>query len=148
MIMQIDTKNISGKTIEIKLETAYRFWDLDFAGMDYSNNENIITTVIEPEQVIKSDSTDQKQSLLNGDAQYVHLVNNEYVSFKYAVSQPSGDSEASWFLVSGGYYHSLDHITGKPNYNELYKFKKPGYFDEFSRAKYKEVEDIAAILKE
>jgi hypothetical protein len=148
MIMQIDTKSISGKTIEIKLETAYRFWDLDFAGIDYSNNENLTTTVLEPEQVIKSDSTDQKQTLLNNDAQYVHLINDEYVSFKYAVSQPAGDAEASYFLISGGYYHSLDHITGKPDYNQLYKFKKQGYFDEFSRAKYKEVEDVAAILKE
>src|SRR6266542_564810 len=31
MIMQINTKDISGDKIELKLETAYRFWDLDFA---------------------------------------------------------------------------------------------------------------------
>src|SRR5438552_3630737 len=55
MIMDIDTKEIPGNTIELKLETAYRFWDLDFAGIDYSNDPNFTTAIIEPAEAIKSD---------------------------------------------------------------------------------------------
>lgn len=146
MIMQIDTKNISGDKIELKLETAYRFWDLDFAAIDYTNNQNFITTVIEPAEAIKSGSTNEKQTLLNSDKEYVHLVNDESISFKYQIPA-SQTATASYFLVSGGYYHSLEQITGKANYNELIKFKKPGAFDKFSREKYKEAQDVAAVMQ-
>jgi len=147
MIMQVDIKNIPGNTIEIKLETAYRFWDLDFAGIDYSDDQNFTTRIIEPIQMIKSDSTDESILLKTDDKQYAHLINNEYVSFKYSIPQSAGDSEASYFLVSGGYYHSLEHITGKADYNQLYQFKKQGYFDKFSRDKYKEAQEVVAVMK-
>ena len=148
MIMNIDTKNIYGNKIELKLETAYRFWDLDFAGIDYSNNENFTATVVEPEQVIKSDSTNENETLGDNDKQYVHLVNDEYISFNYLIPQSAdNNTEASYFLVSGGYYHSLEHITGKADYNALMRFKKQGAFDKFSREKYKEAQDVAAIFQ-
>jgi len=147
MIMQVDTKNIPGNTIEIKLETAYRFWDLDFAGIDYSNDENFTSALVEPVKVIKSDSTDESMSLRMDDKQYVHLQNDEFISFKYSPpGQAVNNKEASYFLISGGYYHSLDHITGKADYNELYKFKKQGYFDKFSRKKYQEAQEVAAVM--
>ena len=148
MIMQIDTKEIPGNTIELKLETAYRFWDLDFAGIDYSNDPNFTTAIIEPAEAIKSDSTNEKQTLLNSDKAYVHLVNDEYISFKYDIPQTISNTGTSYFLVSGGYYHNLEHVTGKANYNELIQFKKQGAFDKFSREKYKQAQDVAAIMKQ
>ena len=147
MIMHIDTKNITGDKIELKLETAYRFWDLDFAGIDYSNNENFTAKVIEPTEAIKSDNTNEQQTLLNNDKNYVHLINDEFVSLKYAFPQTVNYTEASYFLISGGYYHSLEKITGKADYNALMKFKKQGAFDKFSREKYKEAQDVAAVMK-
>ena len=147
MIMKVDTKNIPGNTIEIKLETTYRFWDLDFAGIDYSDDQNFKTIVIEPTQAIKSDSTDETATLKSSDKQYVHLVNDECISFKYSVPQPGDNNEVSFFLVSGGYYHSLEPITGKADYNKLLKFKKNGAFDKFSREKYKEAEEVVAVFK-
>ncbi|MEP6684456.1 MAG: hypothetical protein ABJA35_14400 [Parafilimonas sp.] len=147
MVMHIDTKNIPGDKIELKLETAYRFWDLDFAGIDYSNNENFTATVVEPTEVIKSDSTNETATLQNSDKEYVHLVNDEFISFKYSIPQSAdNNTKASYFLVSGGYYHSLEHITGKADYNALIRFKKQGAFDKFSREKYKEVQDVAAVM--
>jgi hypothetical protein len=146
MIMQFDTKNISGDKIELKLETAYRFWDLDFAAIDYSNNQNFTTTVIEPAEAKKTDNTNEKQTLLNSDKEYVHLVNDESISFKYQIPS-SQTATATYFIVSGGYYHSLEQITGKANYNELLKFKKPAAFDKFSREKYKEAQDVAALMR-
>lgn len=146
MIMNIDTKDISANKIELKLETAYRFWDLDFAGIDYSNNENFTATVVEPTLAINSDSKNEKQILLSSDKQYAHLINDEFISFKYLIPQLINQTEASYFLVSSGYYHTLGHGTGKADYNALIRFKKNGAFDKFSREKYKEVQEVAAVM--
>ncbi len=147
MIMELNTQNIPGDKIEIKLETAYRFWDLDFAAIDYSKEQNITTKLLMPQQAIKSDSTDQTAILVNNDKAYTHLTGNESISFKYQVSTASKNLLSSYILVSGGYYHTLDQITGKTNFNELNKFRQPGAFDKFSREKFKEAQDIAAIIK-
>ncbi len=146
MIMELNTQNIPGEKIEIKLETAYRFWDIDFAGIDYSADEYFTTTVVEPEEAIKSDSTDQSTTLLNSDKTYTHLTGDDFVFFRYKVTAVPENNVPTYFLVSGGYYHSLEQITGKTNYNELYKFKKKAAFDHFSREKYKEAQDVAAIM--
>ena len=108
--------------------------------------KNFTTTVIEPTEAIKSDNTNEQQTLLNSDKDYVHLINDEAVSFKYKIPSSTQNTESSYFLISGGYYHSLENITGKANFNELMKFKKQGAFDRFSREKYKEAQDVAAVL--
>jgi hypothetical protein len=146
MIMQIDTKNIPGDKLELKLETAYRFWDLDFAGIDYDDDQDFTATVLQPMQIIKSDSTDESAALQSSDDQYAHLQNDEFISFRYSVPQTRCNTEASYFLVSGGYYHNLENTTGKADYNKLPEFKKQGAIDKFSREKYQEVQEVAAIM--
>ncbi len=147
MIMEINTNEIKQDKIELKLETAYRFWDLDFAGIDYTANDNFKASIIEPVKAIASDSTDQKALLSISDKQYAHLTGNESVYFKYAVPPSSQNMSSSYFLASGGYYHNLERITGKTHYIELYKFKKKGAFDKFSREKYQQAQDVAQIIR-
>ena len=146
MIMEINTADISADKIVIKLETTYRFWDLDFAAIDYTTNQHFETTVIDPLQAIKTDGTDQKAILLQSDKQYTHLTGEESVSFEYKVAALQ-NTVSSYFLVSGGYYHGLETITGKVNYKELDKFRKKGAFDKFSREKYQEVQNITAAMQ-
>lgn len=146
MIMKINTQNIKGNKIELKLQTAYRFWDLDFTAMDYSNDENFTTDIIEPEEALKS-GTDQKEALSNTDKAYTILTGDEFISLKYSVSPAIENNNVSYFLVSAGYYHTLEQFVGKPNYAELFKFQKRGAFDKFSRDKYNEAEKILALMK-
>lgn len=147
MIMEINTSDIKENNIELKLETTYRFWDLDFAGIDYSTGENFTKNIIEPLHAIKTDGTDQKEILTNSDKRYTHLTGDEAISFDYSVPKTTGKTISSYFLVSGGYYHNLEHITGKTNFIELYKFRKKGAFDKFSRYKYQEMQNVAASIK-
>ncbi len=147
MIMGLETEGIQSDKIEIKLETIYRFWDIDFAGIDYSTNRNFETLVMEPSRAVKTDGSDQKKLLLHSDKQYSHLAEDESISFVYKISEAKQKSLSSYFLVSGGYYHSLEPITGKVNYKELYKFRKKGAFDKFSRKKYAVIEEGLARIK-
>ncbi len=146
MIMEIDTKEIREDKIELKLETAYRFWDLDFTGIDYSTNDNLVKTTLEPEKAISSDSTDKRPVLHTSDDQYAHLTGDASIYFKYALPSPALNKTSSYFLVSGGYYHNLEPITGKANLAELLKFQKKGAFDKFSREKYQETQEVVSVL--
>ena len=147
MIMEINTADIKQKNIELKLETTYRFWDLDFAGIDYSTDQSFTKNIINPLSATKSDGTDQKEILINNDKKYTHLKDDESISFLYSVPATNSNTVSSYFLASGGYYHNLEHITGKTNYAKLYKFRKKGAFDKFSRERYQELQNVAVTMK-
>ena len=95
----------------------------------------------------RSDSSDQRPVLLDNDKAYTHLTGDEFISFKYELTAVKENEVASYILVSGGYYHNLDKITGETNYQQLYKFKRKGAFDVFSREKYQQAREIAALMR-
>ncbi len=147
MIMEINTADVKPKNIELKLETTYRFWDLDFAGIDYTTDQSFTKNIIKPLSATKTDGTDQEEILINNDKDYTHLKDDESISFKYSVPATTAKTVSSYFLASGGYYHNLEHITGKTNYSKLYKFRKKGSFDKFSRERYQELQNVAVTMK-
>ncbi|MEP7253695.1 MAG: hypothetical protein ABI683_14985 [Ginsengibacter sp.] len=147
MIMEINTADIKEKNVELKLETTYRFWDLDFAGIDYTTDQSLTKNIIKPLSATKNDGTDQREILINSDKKYAHLEDDESISFKYSVPATTSDTVSSYFLASGGYYHNLEHITGKTNYSKLYKFRKKGAFDKFSRERFQELQNVAVTMK-
>lgn len=144
LIMELDVPDVSNEEGTIKLETAYRFWDIDFAAIDCSENKDVTSVMINPTQAIKTDGTDQSAKLNKSDSVYSHLVNEESIIFKFEL--PASKMNSSYFLVSGGYYHNLRLYTGKANTLELYKFRKKGAFDKFSRAKYSTLQQQMTAL--
>lgn len=148
LIMQLNLNGLTENVIELKLESTYRFWNLDYAGIDFSNRSNYTVNYLEPDQAYNSDGTDERELLKENDKKYVHLQNDEYITFKYRVPQASENTVFSYLLASGGYYHSLEHFDGKPQYSKLTGFKKKGAFDRFSREKYNEVQNLIAWVKE
>ncbi|MEO7802197.1 MAG: hypothetical protein ABIR81_09365 [Ginsengibacter sp.] len=146
MIMSINTAEINAEKIELKLETAFRFWDLDFAGMDFRVDKHFETTVLKPDIARSLDGVDQNIVLADNDDQYTHLTGENTISFTYKVPASNTIESSSYFLVSGGYYHNLEPITGKTQIVELMKFRKKGAFSKYSREKYQQAEEMSAVF--
>jgi len=140
MIMNLD---LSGFPLEdhfrIRLQTAYRFWDLDYAGIDYTPIENLRNTWLPAKKMMKSDNESQVQFLQGKDGLYTHLSPKENLDLEFEV-QPVKDEteESAFFLVGGGYYHYQKNYEGEPQVGELSAFLKKGAFDHFSRKKFEE----------
>ena len=62
MIMELDLSDIKTDQVKIKLETVYQFWNLDFAGIDFSENRNTSSTLLVPTKAFKPDGIDQIKS--------------------------------------------------------------------------------------
>jgi len=146
LIMGLEVPDADATEFTIKLETTFRFWDIDFAAIDYSENAEITSDIINPSKAIKTDGTDQTKILVEKDSLYSHLVNDESINFNYVL--PASKLNASYFLISGGYYHNLRQYAGKANTLDLYKFRKKGAFDRYSRMKYSSLtKQMTALTK-
>jgi hypothetical protein len=143
MIMHIKLPENSSDKIRIKLESAFMFWELDYASIDFSADQQLVPELIPASSALKSNSAgNELAKLASSDDQYSKLKQNEFLSIDFAAPEQKGTS--SYFLVSSGYYHSLKNYEGKPDIGMLKKFKKKGYFSEFSEKRFDEVQGLLA----
>ena len=133
MIMEINLSGVKGNKVNIRIETAFQFWNLDMAAMDFSDNAVVNAVILNPSKVSKNNKEDNRNQLLQKDAVYTNLSGNDFVNIEYDVPPASGN--ASFFLVTSGYYHTKPPTSGKTDLHALLKFRKKGAFDRFSREK-------------
>jgi len=144
LIMELDLADIKEETVNIKLETIFRFWDLDYAGLDFSENEIQSSSYLNPVKADKTDSTNEKNNLLTNDKQYTHLKGTEAISLEFEQPALDKNTATSYFLVGNGYYHSLKQYEGKTKKLELLEFKNKGAFSTFSKSKYNAINNQLA----
>ena len=138
LIMELNVSDVETRYIKIKLETVYQFWNLDFAGIDFSENVKTEIAVLDPVKATKPDRSDQRAALNSVDKNYSHLIADEELNLEYQYSKTPGSS--SYFFVSTGYYHNLKKLKGSPQIAALLKFKNKNAFDDFSRKKFADLQ--------
>ena len=143
MIMELDLSSIQTDQIKVKLETVYQFWNLDYVGIDFSENIKVSAVLLDPCMAAKPGGSDELRSLKTVDTQYCNLVSNEMLDLQYKPAMSSAGIP-SYFFVSTGYYHNMKKYERKPQITQLMKFKNKGAFDEFSREKFRHLEDTFA----
>jgi hypothetical protein len=147
LIMELDLSHTGSDYVKIKLETAYQFWNLDYTGMDFSENENFSIQLINPLEAIKTGNNDVCMSLKEKDKAYVHLTGSEEIKLEFMVSDEDKNMKASYYLISTGYYHNMQKYAGSPDLIELNKFLEKASFDAYSRKKFSIMEDVIAKSK-
>lgn len=146
MVMEVDLSAVSSEMVHIKLETVYRFWELNHVSIDFTPMLSLNNNIITAGSIFKNGATPLQNELAEKDGNYLHLENNDYVQIAFDRSKIPLNS--SLFLISTGYYHSLKKFTGKANLGQLAKFRGKGYFDKFSREKYRNMEALMAMANE
>jgi hypothetical protein len=140
MIMELDVSNIKGNEVKIKLETAFQFWDLDYAAMDFSENEKTSISFINASSALKTGGADERDMLKEKDNNYCQLQQEEELSIVFT---PPGNNNATdtYFLVSTGYYHNTQQYDGAPDLKTLNSFKSKRSFDAYSRQQFASIEE-------
>ncbi|MCK5468773.1 MAG: hypothetical protein KAI99_09690 [Cyclobacteriaceae bacterium] len=141
-VIPIDLSEIKKDQVEIMVETGFMFWELDFVGMDYTVDEDVKVDYLKPVKALGTGSKDWTTALSVTDHQYMSQEHvGEVTEIIYRAIKPQKNHRQTYFLHTSGYYELIRDFQGLPKLVELNKFKKNGYFSEFSRAKYLKVLD-------
>ncbi|MCM4159931.1 hypothetical protein DHB64_08515 [Antarcticibacterium sp. W02-3] len=138
LVVPIDLGNFKEEKVVLKLETGFIFWEIDRAGMDFSENIQMTEVVLEPSFAIDEKGEDVTELLRKADQQYLiqpEVGNEVIVSFKYKPENHTGSATA--FLKNRGYYTYIRDYKGLPQFAELQKFKESGRFSRFSEEQYR-----------
>lgn len=139
MIMQLNLKDFKNEDhIQIKLQTAFQFWDVDYAAMDFSNDQPVSVSRIKPSQFYKSNSVSHENQFLKDNTSYLHINGEEQLHLSFTLINDLNGKENSYFLEGNGYYHDHTIFKGNPQISRLKKCSGKGGFDRFSRRKFEE----------
>jgi len=129
----------SGKSFRIKLESGFKFWDLDYAAMDFSKDTMFTVNFIQPSSAITETGRDVALLLSkNDDKYYVQEKIGEEGLIVYHNSLDIPGMKKSCFLHTKGYYTHVRNYPDPPDKKQLHTFLIPGRFSRFSYDKYGE----------
>jgi hypothetical protein len=138
MIMEIDIPNTPLQTVRIKLETVFRFWEIDYAALDNTEQAGIESTWLTPANALVSTGENALDKISATDKEYVSLTGHAYLDLQFYNLKGNHDTD-SYFLCGTGYYHQSAVNANNPDLAALSQFRQPGNFQKFSIGEYEKV---------
>jgi hypothetical protein len=131
-VMALDISGADPGPLEVKLEAGTLFWELDYAGIDYSPDAEVKVTTVPLTRAVDEKGEEVTKQLSGDDGLYYSQpeIGNEAV-LNFAAPQRTAGSR-SVFLHSKGHYKILQDPSGRPDREFLEAFRQPGRFNRFS----------------
>jgi hypothetical protein len=137
LVVPLDFSKVDGEKVEIKIESGFMFWELDYVAIDFTENTELKINSLAPIYAVDNEGKDWTEALKNDDAEYMNqLQNGDVTELRYKALESNAHQAQTVFLHTKGYYELIRDYQGKPKISQLKKFKKPGYFSEYSRIQY------------
>ena len=139
MVLPLDPVMRQGETLEIRLETGYRFWELDYAAIDFSENTGMEVVTMPIKSAKDQHGKSQLQAIASDDERYLEqLRTGDYSELRFKALNPPKGQAQTLFLQAKGYYVHVRDFKGQPQLGELEKFRQPHYFDQFSKTEFRQ----------
>ena len=137
LVVPIHLKGIDQDKIQIKLESGFMFWEVDYVGMDFSENVDLQSQYISPSKAIDQTGKDVTELLINQDKNSLIQPNiGDAVVVSFAVEKPKPELVQSVFLKNRGYYNYIRNYKGIPDFEKLKSFRIDNTFTKYSEKAY------------
>lgn len=138
LVIPLNLMTIKDTELEMKVETGFKFWDLDYAAMDFTPNGQVTTTFIQASSALDQDKNNTLARLTDADLKYVVLKKTgDYIELLYPESAvANGGGANTFFLYTKGYSEMNVRFEGAPAVNELKTLKEPGALSDYSKMEY------------
>jgi hypothetical protein len=137
MVLPLDISKIRGNIVELRLETGFLFWEVDFAGIDFSDNPVLGSIRLQAKSARDEKGVSQTARIHADDTLYLEQPQpGSHTDLQFAPLNAQNGQQVSYFLHIKGYYEHIRNFTNTPDVTEVGKFRQPHYFDKFSREEY------------
>ena len=142
IVVPVELSGIAGSSIEIRLSSGFMFWEIDYAGIDYSLDKDFEVDKIAPSSATDETGKDVLPQLNKRDGIYLEQpVPGNVVTLEYKCKAEIPNTSRSYILYTKGYYEHVREFKGKPNVAFLKQFKHANAFPEYSLQLYKKFQN-------
>ncbi|MEO8794199.1 MAG: hypothetical protein ABI390_01965 [Daejeonella sp.] len=141
LVIPVNLNDITDENISVKLSSGFMFWELDYAAMDFTDNENFSVKEIHPATAINEKGENVLPKLKSADGIYLEQPSpGDVTTLTYNYEPVSNSSlTQSYILHSKGYYQHVRNYQNKPDVDFLKQFTKANAFNLFSKKHYKDL---------
>lgn len=142
VLMPLNLSGFEGETLELKLEGGARFWEIDYAALDYTAQERVFSQDVPLEKATTTEGKDVTRLLTQSDRKYfIQPKVGDSALLQYRVPQTREGYSRTVLLHSRGHYKVIRKSKGEPDLARLEQFRQPGAFAAFSRQNYLKMRD-------
>jgi hypothetical protein len=138
-IVELDLPQTTTSTLDIRLETVFNFWQIDYLSLDTTQQTGINVHWIDPTFSSQDSLSNAAMKLKKIDKEYFKLEGEQFLPLEFRLPDPAGENQ-SFFLAGTGYYHQSAASQNKPDFPALISFQKPGAFQSFSTKQLEKLE--------
>lgn len=130
-VLSIPIDSTSDEPVRIKLEYGAYLWEIDYVGIDYSENLAVTKHVIPLQSAINQLGEDVAPFLVaDDDLYYLQPEIGDEAVVKFVLPALTDESR-SIILHSKGHYQVIRDPSGRPDRQYLQSFREPGQFNRF-----------------
>jgi hypothetical protein len=138
IVVPIDLTDVKESSFEIKLSSGFMFWEIDYAAIDFSQDNNFRIETISPSVATDETGKNVLPQLIKEDGNYLEQpVPGNCVTLEYPYKPTEANTNISYILHTKGYYTHVRDYKGSPNIAFLKQFKKSNAFPLFGMELYK-----------
>ena len=130
VVIPIDPKLLTDSSIEIRLQSGFKFWDLDYVAMDFSKQQAFEVQHISP-SFVSGEQSNLKSLASNDEAYLMTESHSDPISVRFDGLQTN--KSRTLFIESKGYYVRNKMETNHPNWMELAKISRKNGLGRFSQ---------------
>jgi hypothetical protein len=131
-ILDFSLDGVNSDTVKIKLEYGFLFWEIDYAGMDFSTDEHVKITHVPTKKALDENGADLTDFLNHTDKDYYiqkNIGNEALLTF----DMPESSAQYRTIILhTKGYYRILKEQQGSPDKKLLRTFRNPGRMPAYS----------------
>lgn len=133
-VLEVDLSQIQGETVEVKLAYGFKFWEIDWVALDFTNPEPLEIKHL-PLVSAEDHAGQSVKALLNYDDQLYNTQKKDDFALLQFESVPLASGlERSLFFQTKGHYRILHETTaGKPTWSFLMEFRRPDAFPKYAQ---------------
>jgi hypothetical protein len=139
IVVPLNLEGVSGEKLQIKLETGFMFWEVDYVGVDFSKNLDLKPVYVNPSSAFDQNGNNVTHLLDKIDSRYFSQPNiDDEVTINFPVGEFQEGMVQSVFLKNRGYYNYVRDYKGIPDFEVLKSFRKKEAFTKYSEKSYLE----------
>ncbi len=138
-VLPLDLSQVQGDSVRIRLESGFRFWEIDYAALDFSANQPVQRQTMRPVSAMTLTGENVLSALSADDASYYDQPNigdEAAIAFE-APSLASGRSRSLILHGRGHYEIQYEPVAGRPNIFQLRAWDKENALPRFSREQWR-----------
>lgn len=142
VVVPVDMAGIRGDSVNIRVAGGFMFWELDYAGLDFSNEDAYTLERLLPASAIDETGKDVLAVLQEEDGRYLEqpqIGNVATLAYKPAAPQET-TKRYTYILHTKGYYQHIRNFTHRPNVSFLKQFKNANAFPMYGKKRFRQVE--------